>query len=110
MLKGEISERGHKIGDVYTKFLTDEEAEKSGAYYDENTKGQMQYISWTNGDAPVVRIGVAASDGTIVSFAPADEVAFSKEEIAYATALMQTVLREQGILMEEDAPSLSKKL
>lgn len=105
VLKGSLMEEGEKKADVYTVILTKEEAEKTGAYYDNMTNGQMQYIKPVDGSESYIRIGVAASGGQITSFAPLDLEDFTKEQISYAKDLMDKAaeqLEEHGIEFEED--------
>lgn len=75
--------------------LSDDLAEKMGAYHSDTCPGEIEYMKRRDGSEEV-RIGVAENDGKICSFSTlsSSHNEFTRDEVNFACSLIQDVVKD----------------
>lgn len=86
----------HLMAFAYEYTLSDEDADKMGAYHDASTKGVVRYMDYKDGTKPAVEIGVAANESGICSYSDLNKskYEFTKNQVNYACSYIQNAMTQ----------------
>ena len=78
---------------IYGTILTKEEADKIGAYYDDECPGEVQLRDYGNNDFKIL-VGIASYGNGIASFSPIEDEGFTSEQRDEARKLAMSVVED----------------